>query len=236
MMNDEFRMMNRQKRAARRTTRMPSAALADSSFTLHPSSFRPAFTLIELMLVLTVIGVLAAVAWPSVLRLQADHELSSAAEQVRQLLAQARMKSIHTGLAYQFRFEPNGQRMCVVPFENEQPTVDATTTGTQTTSPVPRFSSQLPKTIAFALATTTSLSNVGTLPGQKLPDTAFQGLPEVAELAAVEWSAPQVFLPEGTSQDATLTLADRRGHRIDVQVRGLTGAATIGPMRQEAVR
>jgi hypothetical protein len=52
----------------------------------------------------------------------------------------------------------------------------------------------------------------------------------------VEWSPPLLFLSEGTTQDATITLADRRGNRIDVNVRGLTGAAAMGAMRQEAVR
>jgi len=196
-----------------------------------------AFTLVELMLVLAVIGVLAAVAWPSVLRLQADHELSSAAEQARLLLSQARTQSIQTGLAYQVRYEPNGRYICVLPFEAELSQGDAgANSGNPIVTSAPRFTGELPKTISFAPASMGTTITSGTGMAQKLPESAFQGLPDATALAAVEWSPPLPFLSEGTSQDTLLTLADRRGHRIDLQIRGLTAATSVGPMRQEAVR
>ncbi len=197
---------------------------------------RLAFTLVEVMLVLAVVGVLAAVAWPSVVRMQADHTLSAAAEQTRMVLAEARKQAIHSGLAYQFRFEPKGRRFCAVLFEAE-PVTQANAMAGASNPPmmIRRFSGELPATISFLPANSAATTGI-TAMGQKLPEAAFQGLPDAAQLASTDWSAPLVFLSEGSSQDTVLTLADRRGHRIDIEIRGITAAATVGMMRREAVR
>ncbi len=227
---------------ARNEQRKPSACvrpdvalrlfIPHSAFrTPHPP-VRPGYTLVELTLVLAILGALAAVAWPSVLRMQADHELSSSAEQVRQQLGQARTKAIHAGLAYQFRLEPKGRHFCVIPFEAD-PTV--TTNSSRGAKPAlePRFAGEISKRIAFQPSTNDATSSPA---GQKVPEAAFQGMPDAGTLAAVSWSGPLIFQGDGTAADAVITLGDVRGHRVDITLRGLTGAASVGPMRREAVR
>ena len=197
---------------------------------------RCGYTLVELLLVLAVIGTLAAVAWPSVLRMQADHDLTAEAEQVREQLAFARTRSIQSGLTFQFRHEPKGRHFCVVPFEGEPEAVPLPGSNERSGTHQGarhRFNGELSKSISFTVPTGAAMNMTG---GQKLPEAAFQGLPNAGVLAGVSWSAPLLFSAEGVSQDVVLTLGDKRGHRIDVTVRGLTGAAAVGPMRQEAVR
>ena len=159
---------------------------------LRGSRSRSAYTLVELLLVLAILGLIAAAAWPSVLRMQADHDLSAAMEDVRQQLGNARTWAIHSGLTYQFRFEPNGQRFCVIPFEAEQSSA-AASNGNVPPMIMHRSAGAVAKKLTFL-----SVNSGGLPPGQKIPNTAFQGLPNAGELAGVGWSGPLVFTPEGT--------------------------------------
>jgi prepilin-type N-terminal cleavage/methylation domain-containing protein len=193
------------------------------------------YTLVEMLLVLAVIGTLAAAAWPSVLRMQADHDLSAAAEQVRQQLGNARSWSIKTGVKFQFRFEPKGHHFVAVPFEAEPEPDPKFGNNTAAAAVQYRFGGELSKRISF-LPMMGSTSLQAAMSSNKLPEAAVHGLPNAGALMAVNWSDPVIFSPEGTAMDALITLADPRGHRIDISIRGLTGAAAIGPMRREAVR
>jgi prepilin-type N-terminal cleavage/methylation domain-containing protein len=212
---------------------MGSAFGLSSSFVIRHSSFRLGYTLVELLLVLAVIGTLAAAAWPSVLRMQADHDLSAAAEQVRLQLANARTWSIRTGVKFQFRFEPNDRQFAVVPWEEEPEPDPKFGTNEAAASAAHRFGGELSKRISFLANTTNSIQP---MPSGKLTAAAFRGLPNAGDLASVNWSAPLIFSPDGTGMDAVITLGDSRGHRIDLSIRGLTGAAAVGPMRREAIR
>jgi len=186
-----------------------------------------------MLLVLAVIGTMAALAWPSVLRMQADHDLSAAAEQVRQPLATARVWAIRTGDAIQFRFEPNGRNFVVAPYDAE-PEPPSSPQGAAAAAPGYRYAGELPLKCSFLPAPEAAANPL--MPTQKLSETALQGLPNAGALAGLGWSDPLVFAADGTGQDAVLTVADRRGHRIDVTIRGLTGAARVGPMYREALR
>jgi prepilin-type N-terminal cleavage/methylation domain-containing protein len=211
------------------------AAAQPHSFALPPSHFRLAYTLVEMLLVLAVIGTLAAVAWPSVLRMQADHDLSAAAEHVRQPLATARTWAIRTGVAFQFRFEPNGRNFVVVPqdAEPESPTnsPQGNSSSPNTASAQFRHAGELPATASFR---SISAASNPLMSGQKLPESALKGLPNAGALSGIGWSDPLVFAADGTAQDIVLAIGDRRGHRIDITIRGLTGAASVGPMYREA--
>ncbi len=78
---------------------------------------KPGFTLLEMMLVLAVLAVVAVVTVPAVDRMYRTHRLQQTANDLRAKLAATRLHSIDEGIAYQFRFEPNGRHFVVIPLQ-----------------------------------------------------------------------------------------------------------------------
>ncbi len=73
------------------------------------------FTLLELMIVLAILSVLIAVAWPSLRSPVMRSAVQQAARQLVKDLARARMAAIDSGQVMRFRFEPGGNRYEVEP-------------------------------------------------------------------------------------------------------------------------
>ena len=203
----------------------------------QPAIHRAAFTMLELLLVLGVVAIILAVAWPNVLRLTGQQSLIDSSEKVRSLAASARVHAIDSGLVYQFRYEPGGRRFVAVPFEREFESVSPNARGTGTA--LGRFSKAsgtLPEGVTFAAPTLLSSANSGSAStgglGQKIPATALEGLPDAGKLESVSWSGPILFQPDGSAGDAALDLVDRRNQRITVRVRGVTGAVSLSRLHQ----
>lgn len=201
-------------------------------------SGRGGYTLMELLLVLTVVAVIVAVAWPNVMRLSGRQKLTEAAERVRAVAASARVHAIESGLVYQFRYEPGGTHFLTVPFEREFESVSPNAKGTGTA--LGRFSKAsgvLPKGVTFAAPTLTGSSSsnaaataMGT--GQKLPSIALEGLPDAGTLGTLSWSGPIQFQPDGSSMDMSLDLIDKRNQRITLRIRGVTGSIGVSRLHQ----
>lgn len=67
---------------------------------------RHAFTLLELIIVLIVLGFILSLAWPSMMSSYRRNRLQSTAKQVRSELGSARVGAIRDGQPYVFRFKP----------------------------------------------------------------------------------------------------------------------------------
>ena len=76
---------------------------------------RRGFTLLEVTLVLAVIVLLAAMAYPSIEAMYASVRLTAAADQVRAAWADARAKAIEDGQPYRFAVMPQGGRYRIAP-------------------------------------------------------------------------------------------------------------------------
>ena len=196
------------------------------------------FTMIELLLVLGVVAVIIAVAWPNVLRLSGQQRLIDSSDKVRSLAASARVHAIDSGLVYQFRYEPGGRHFVVIPFEREFETVNPNSRGAGTATGLGRFSKAsglLPEGVKFfapsLLETTSSSASNGT--GQKLSSDAVSGLADAAKLEQVSWSGPVLFQPDGTAADATVELVDRHNQHVTMRVRGVTGAVAVSRLHQQ---
>lgn len=195
-----------------------------------PPRLRSAYTLLELLLALAVISVLAGVTVPSALRMFADSKLSDAAERVRNLVGQTRLHAVNTGEQYQFRFEKDGRRFVQLPVElPPTSTTDSSSTPTATMARPPSVLGELPEGMRFEALVMDAAATTDPV-GPPLSPELFQGLPKAQDLVSLAWSAPLVFSADGSASDSSWLVVDQRKQSIKIEVRGLTGAATLGAM------
>ena len=201
---------------------------------------RAAFTMLEILLVLGVLALFLAVAWPSVLRLNGQQTLVDSAEKVRTLVASARVHAIESGLVYQFRYEPAGRHFVVIPFEREFEGASpmARDSGASGLGRFSKASGTLPVGVVFSNPTAavarTSTGNVtnSTTTGQQISADALSGLPDAGKLAAISWSGPILFQPDGSGMDAVIEITDRRRQHVTLRVRGITGAVSVSRLHE----
>lgn len=184
------------------------------------SHCRAAFTLIEILLVLAVLLLLSAVAWPVLDHVLADSQLKRSAETVGSALGGARIRAIDSGAAYQFRYEPTGRRWFAIPYDRDDLSggVEATTGTSAAAARV--LSGELATSLSFRAA---DQSNVV----ERLESEALSLLPNAVQLVNVQWSPPVVFYSDGSAQQASFDVLDKDGQAFRIEVRDLTGAVSI---------
>ena len=197
-------------------------------------ALRPAFTILELVLALAVIAAVSAIAWPLMIRYSGEQTLKQNVEAVRARLARTRLTAIEAGLVYQFRYEPNGRKCLVLPFERPLEQGEAATSTTAATSTYPAYQLELEDGLQFLqsppgppLLTATPVTL------ERLSEDTLMAFGVPTSLAQVGWAGPILFAPDGTAQDASLYVADARGRFQLISVRGLTATASVGPIERE---
>jgi prepilin-type N-terminal cleavage/methylation domain-containing protein len=80
------------------------------------------FSLFELLIVMTIIVTITAMAAPNMMERVRNGRVQEAAEDVREVMAFARQQAIDSGVDYHVRFEVNGQAVVAIPSE-PQPTL-----------------------------------------------------------------------------------------------------------------
>ena len=184
------------------------------------------YTLLELLFVLAILLLLAGMAWPRVQGLYERHQLQSATEDVRVRLTGTRFRAIDSGLIYQFRYEPGGQNYIVVPYD----VVTGTSADEGTQQQPPTYVGRLPASMRFeapdGVAVTTEQMGSG---GLAYIDTA-------GELRDTAWSAPILFIPDGTATDDAFDVIDEEDRFMRLSVRGLTAAVTVSQIVRRSTR
>jgi prepilin-type N-terminal cleavage/methylation domain-containing protein len=176
-----------------------------------------AFTLFELMIVLVLIVVAAAVAWPAMRMAMEKSTLVNAAKQLSSDLTRTRLAAIETGTIQQFCFQPGGKRYEIGPPPADQ--LQAMITTPEELASVTPEECELPEGVRFFV------------PGANGEPTVDEGGASI--VVAGEWSAPVVFQPSGRGTNARVRLLGSQGLYVEVFVRGLTGVARVGPVLQE---
>ncbi len=183
--------------------------------------FRAGFTLLELLITLAILVMAMAMAWPAVGKLLAKNELRSTAKQVRAALARTRLEAMESGAVRQFRYQPGTRR-----FE------------------ITRLAATAEEPAARRDAGGDGDANGGAGgPAENLlasgvrwesPDPTGVPLRPVSSDDAREqaWSAPILFFPNGRTSNARLQLGGRRGFRVPLTLRGVTGTVAIGDVRR----
>jgi Tfp pilus assembly protein FimT len=177
---------------------------------------RPALTLVEVLLVLALLVVAGAVTAPIMTGSIDRARLIHGGDLLRAAWAKARLSAMQAGDTYAFRFEPKGSRYQVA-LVSAITTTDATginsmpsesTSGDEySDSDTLRLSrDRLPEGVIFDSA--------------QLADDAQPGAPTAT---SGDWSAPILFYPDGAAADAVVLLANSRGLKLRVTLRGLTG-------------
>lgn len=188
-------------------------------------SRRTAFTLFEMLLVLTIVGIIAGLSWPRLARYLQENDLRSNAEQARRIIDSARVKAIREGTIFQFRYEPYGQKYLLAPYELLQPTGQEQTT--------PDYSGQK-KTVGFIyqLTETCAFHPPEQTPGSQMPieRLSVELLSQIANgllYQDVSWSPPILFYPDGSATNHSFSVQDAKGRRVPISVRGLTGTVYV---------
>jgi type II secretory pathway pseudopilin PulG len=172
-----------------------------------------------MLLVLAILVAMTTVAMPVVGRMYDTHRIRQAALEVRTKLSAARLRAVDQGEPFECRLEPEGRNLVIL----VQGTSGLRFGSQETESSQNRRTSsegmrvELPEPLYFWTA-----DEVRT----RLDEKALRGLPSREGLDGRAWSAPIVFAPDGRSNDAAFEIRDSEGRAVELQVRGLTGAAS----------
>ncbi len=183
------------------------------------SSHSRGFTFFELLLVLAIFMVIAAMATPFLLRTFNSQALKSGADQVRAAFDRARVQAIRTGNVYAFLYQSDSAEYTISPLINAYSLVNPAVAASAGNSPAMK---QLPAGLIFG--------------GSSISEDARAQFESEGAAVAGSGMTPILFYPDGTSQDAYLFVANQRGDQIRVHLRGLTGLSTaerVGDKEQQ---
>ena len=187
-----------------------------------------AFTLFELLLVLALLVVIAAISMPLLLNSLAHARLQSSGELVRAAWGKARLAAMQAGETYVFRYEPTGNRYQIARLSaitaedadelNTLPPVTEADAEYTEADMLRLAKSRLAPEIIFAAG------KVAAVPQMAGPAAAVEG----------GWSQPILFYADGSTSDAAVLLANGDGETMRVILRGLTGIARASEIGNEA--
>jgi prepilin-type N-terminal cleavage/methylation domain-containing protein len=185
---------------------------------------RRALTLLEVLLTLSIIAAGAAIIWPNLQRPFAQQRLRSAGDQIRTAMNAARIRALSSGHVHalhyttgsnQYRLEcyqePGAQESTVSSFDVADAGADPS---------------------AASFANYTLPDGILLLGGQEGDKDQMRSNQQVS-LADRAKSAEDVcilFFPDGTTSSARVLLAGEYDRFVTVNLRGLTGVATVGPV------
>jgi Tfp pilus assembly protein FimT len=167
------------------------------------------------MLVIGILVAISAVAGPAVTRSFSGQSLLKAADRVRVSMGQARVRAIRTGQIHAIGYLP-GQGWIDVASLDQLPTI---------VSKAGRRLQQQQADLTSNYEDDLLPGDVIFVAGQTVVDArafdAGTGAADSGRLRTI------LFYPDGTSQDARLTLQNESGRFVDVTLRGLTGTASV---------
>lgn len=205
-----------------------------TSNSVHQSHrMRHGMTLFELLVALAIVIVLLGLTYPSLQQLVRDNQITSTTEDLRAIITETRIRAIENGVTYEFRFEPSGQRFVVLPADSG---LAQAASGTAPAGATPTTANQFWK-VSGKLPDELHIQAQGgaTVASQTLPSDYFVGLDDAAQLGQVSWSAPLLFLPDGSSSDESLEVMHTdKEHFVTLSIRGLTGAVSVSRIQRGA--
>jgi hypothetical protein len=177
---------------------------------------RPAYTLLEVVLVLAVLVMITALAYPSIDGMWGHHRLTAALDEVRGTWASGRAHAIEEGQPYRFAVVLGKGNFRLAPDSPEYWEGG----GTQPPGPGPQpaiIAGALPRGVTFS-----SGSGGGGAAGGANPDTVLESV------SPSQYQTVAVFLPDGTAQDDVEIRFNVRGAAPAViRLRSMTGVVSV---------
>jgi prepilin-type N-terminal cleavage/methylation domain-containing protein len=182
---------------------------------------RPGYTLFELTLVLALLVLLAAIAYPTMDSLLGTFRMTAAADMVRAYWADARAHAMNEGQAYRFAVVPGKGNFRVAPDSPEF------WSGTDTPSPLDPNNPPLVVDDALPRGVRFSTPDAYQSAGMDAGDSSSP----VGSVDSSSWSTIVTFLPDGTTkEDVEIVFTGGGAQPLDVKLRALTGAVTVQPL------
>jgi len=171
---------------------------------------RSGLTLLEVLLVVTIIVMLGAVAYPTLDAMYGDVRVKAAADQVRGACTEARARAIEDVRGYRLSVQPGSGKYRVAPHASEfWDGSGSEGMGEEVSVPAFILEEELTKPIVFKID--------GDFPTEG------------------EWTTIAIFNPDGTcSADVEITLKeDDDSSPLIVRIRSMTGAVSVRKKRSE---
>lgn len=191
-------------------------------------TFRSAFTLMEMVLVLAIMGIIFAVSFPSITNYYRGIRARAGVDTVRTAWMMARLRAMEEGRAYRFAILPGESAFRVAPDDSRFWAGGEAPAAEEGQAPPLVMANNLPSGVVFTSA------EEGVSPYDLLT-----GKEETQATSAMEVSADQfvtvvVFLPDGTAdQDVSIIFRQAGGPPLLLNLRGLTCTTTVDRPSQE---
>lgn len=183
---------------------------------------RPAFTLLELMLVLALLTTMAAMTWPMLHGALARQRLYSAAEEIRAVWLRTRVDAMTSGLVHIFRYEPNEGRYWVEMWDGPNADLESTGTGGmgaatgEQENGLPKGTRTLPQGVSF----------LGGSQDASARDEQFAA--QAGEQGAGERAVGILFYPDGTTSNVeSFGVGNQDNRTLTLSMHGLTGIVSM---------
>ena len=188
---------------------------------------RQGFTLVEVLLTLCLLVVIASLAWPTLHKPFANQRLKKSADRIRAAWCEARVDAMDTGNVYVFLYAIEGERYRIERRSDLAATADASLdegAGQSNAGGMPAVVERIfPNGVSFLSGEVEADSRATLLAvGSDLSSTS--------SAAAVDWSEPIIFYPDGTTSTAQLTMKNAHDRQIRLSLRGLTGVVRVGDL------
>lgn len=204
---------------------------------------REGFTLLELLLVLSILAVLAGLAIPTFESMISSRRLQQSVDKLQNQLLEARVEAMRTGQAQVFRATIHGNSYSITPWLSGDEDRDAAAGATVMTAGGV-VETERTESGGVAAANTDASDSIESVDSDVMflsIDTLVDArnaleLQRSGEIAPMPGSAavsssgslssPLLLYPDGTSTTAQIILADIQGRRMAIQLRGVTGRST----------
>jgi prepilin-type N-terminal cleavage/methylation domain-containing protein len=180
---------------------------------------RRAYTLFEVLLVLAILVILAAITYPSLDSMYGGYKVQAAADQVRGAWASARSRAVDEGRAYRFSVVQGKGNFRVAPDSHDFWKSSEPPRTEDSANPPLILGDALPKGISF---------------GDQLPANTDTILP-ADHIDPASWSTVLTFLPDGSvREDAAIAVRMKGTRGLVLRLRALTGVVSVRPFEEGA--